>query len=62
MDYVGEVWWLVTCLIVSDTLLFAESEEELLYFVRVLYDVYKHGQLKVNGSKSSGFLKETVKV
>lgn len=62
MDYVGEVWWLVTCLIVSDTLLFAESEEELLYFVRVLYDVYKYGQLKVNVSKSSGFLKETVKV
>ncbi len=48
----GEVWSVVTCLFVDDTLLLTESEGNLQRVVNEFYSVYKRRKLKVNAGKS----------
>merc|ERR1712071_700996 len=48
----GSRWWMITSLFADDTVLFAESEQELQRLVNEFYDVCKRRKLKVNGGKS----------
>ncbi len=48
----GEVWYVVTCLSADDTVLLAESEEDLQRVVNKFYSVWKRRKLKVNAGKS----------
>ncbi len=49
----GEVWSVVTCLFVDDTVLLAESKGDLQRIVNVFYSVCKRRKLKVNAGKST---------
>ncbi len=48
----GEVWFVVTCLFVDDTVLLAESEGDFHRVVNEFYSVCKKRKLKVNTGKS----------
>ncbi len=48
-----EVWSVVTCLFVDDTVLLAESEGDLQRVVNEFYSVCKSTKLKVNAGKSN---------
>ena len=48
----GQEWLMITSLFADDTVLFAESEEELQRVVNEFYEVCKRRKLKVNCEKS----------
>ncbi len=49
----GEDWFIVTCFSANDTLLLAESEEDLQRVVTELCSVFKRRKLKGNAEKNN---------